>query len=85
MTSATPSVIHQAAQRQTGNEAEQVLIDLDGRWWWLPADHIRGNRPQRDYDDPVALGADGRAIPFGTPGATNLLRIAFVGDETEDY
>jgi hypothetical protein len=24
-------------------------------------------------------------VPLGTPGATNLLRIAFVGDETEDY
>ena len=24
-------------------------------------------------------------VPLGTPGATNLLRIAFVGDETEDF
>jgi hypothetical protein len=24
-------------------------------------------------------------VPLGTPGATNLLRIAFIGDETEDY
>jgi pyruvate kinase len=24
-------------------------------------------------------------VPLGTPGATNMLRIAFVGDETEDY
>ena len=24
-------------------------------------------------------------LPLGTPGATNMLRIAFVGDETEDF
>jgi len=24
-------------------------------------------------------------VPLGTPGATNMLRIAFVGDETEDF
>jgi len=24
-------------------------------------------------------------VPLGTPGATNMLRIAFVGDGSEDY
>ncbi|HMA46835.1 MAG TPA: D-alanine--D-alanine ligase family protein, partial [Frankiaceae bacterium] len=37
----------------------QVLIDLDGAWWWLPADHRRGDRPAAAYDDPGALGAEG--------------------------
>lgn len=43
----------------------QVLVDLDGRWWWLPADHRRDGRAAGVYDDPRALGADG---PF-EPGA----------------
>ena len=37
----------------------QVLIDLDGRWWWLPPDHVRGDRPAAAYDDPAGLGGDG--------------------------
>jgi D-alanine-D-alanine ligase len=40
-------------------DVTQVLIDLDGAWWWLPAGHRRDGRAQRDYDDPAALGADG--------------------------
>jgi D-alanine-D-alanine ligase len=43
----------------TERPVRQVVIDLAGRWWWLPADHARGGRPQRDYDDPRSLGADG--------------------------
>ncbi|HEV8402120.1 MAG TPA: D-alanine--D-alanine ligase family protein [Candidatus Limnocylindrales bacterium] len=42
-----------------GHAAEQVLIDLDGRWWWLPLDHRRAGRPAAAYDDPTALGASG--------------------------
>jgi D-alanine-D-alanine ligase len=42
-----------------GLQVEQVLIDLDGRWWWLPAGHRREDRPPSDYDDPTGLGADG--------------------------
>ena len=30
-----------------------------GRWWWLPADHRRADRPAAAYDDPAGLGADG--------------------------
>ena len=47
------------ALRSRGYAVAQVLLDLDGRWWWLPPDHVRDGRPQRDYDDPAALGADG--------------------------
>jgi D-alanine-D-alanine ligase len=36
-----------------------VLLDLDGRWWWLPADHRRDDRPASVYDEPTSLGADG--------------------------
>jgi D-alanine-D-alanine ligase len=36
-----------------------VLIDLDGGWWWLPADDRTGERPAAAYDAPAALGADG--------------------------
>ena len=42
-----------------GLEVRQVLIDLDGGWWWLPVDHRRDGRPGAAYDDPVALGAEG--------------------------
>ncbi len=47
------------ALRERGERVREVLIDLDGGWWWLPADHRRGDRPQAAYDDPAALGADG--------------------------
>jgi D-alanine-D-alanine ligase len=40
-------------------DVRQVLIDLDGGWWWLPGDHRREGRPASAYDDPRALGADG--------------------------
>jgi D-alanine-D-alanine ligase len=48
-----------ASLRGAGLDVEQVLIDLDGTWWWLPRDHDRGDRPPSDYDDPRALGAAG--------------------------
>jgi len=47
------------ALRADGLTVRQVLIDLEGGWWWLPADHRRGDRAGGAYDDPVALGADG--------------------------
>jgi D-alanine-D-alanine ligase len=40
-------------------KVRQVLIDLDGAWWWLPADHRRSDRPAAAYDDPAAVGAEG--------------------------
>jgi D-alanine-D-alanine ligase len=42
-----------------GLEVRQVLIGLDGTWWWLPADHRRNGRPQAAYDHPDELAADG--------------------------
>ncbi|HSL98135.1 MAG TPA: D-alanine--D-alanine ligase family protein [Candidatus Deferrimicrobiaceae bacterium] len=42
-----------------GLAVRQVLIDLDGAWWWLPDGHRRADRPPSAFDDPVALGADG--------------------------
>jgi D-alanine-D-alanine ligase len=48
-----------SALRADGLDVRQVLIDLDGRWWWLPVDHERGDRTTAVYDDPVALRADG--------------------------
>jgi D-alanine-D-alanine ligase len=43
----------------SGYSVVQWLIDLDGGWWRLPADHRRQGRPQAAYDEPVALGALG--------------------------
>ncbi len=42
-----------------GDDVRQVLVDLEGRWWWLPPDHRREGRPASAYDDPAALGGDG--------------------------
>jgi len=44
---------------EAGLDVRQVLIDLEGRWWWLPRDHRRDGRPQSAYDEPAELGADG--------------------------
>jgi D-alanine-D-alanine ligase len=43
----------------SGDDVRQVLIDLAGRWWWLPSDHRRDGRPAAAYDDPATLDADG--------------------------
>jgi D-alanine-D-alanine ligase len=47
------------ALRDAGLAVRQVLIDLGGGWWWLPPDHLRGDRPASAYDDPGSLGAEG--------------------------
>jgi D-alanine-D-alanine ligase len=47
------------ALRTAGLDVRQVLIDLEGAWWWLPSDHARGGREQSAYDAPAALGAEG--------------------------
>jgi D-alanine-D-alanine ligase len=48
-----------AALTGAGLDVRQVLLDLDGRWWWLPPDHRRDDRPASAYDDPGGLGAEG--------------------------
>jgi D-alanine-D-alanine ligase len=68
------------ALEDDGTAVERVVIDLDGAWWWLPAG-LRGGRPATDYDDPVALGAEG---PFAVGAAVDRLasavpeRLAFI-------
>ena len=47
------------ALSDAGLDVSQILIDLDGAWWWLPADHRRGDRPGAAYDDPTAVGGEG--------------------------
>jgi D-alanine-D-alanine ligase len=47
------------ALADAGATVRQVLLDLDGRWWWLPADHRRDDRLASVYDEPTKLGADG--------------------------
>ena len=47
------------ALRDLGYLVEQILVDLDGRWWRLPAEHRRDDRPAAAYDDPASLGATG--------------------------
>ncbi len=52
------------ALESIGYPVAQVLIDLGGRWWWLPSDHRRGERSPADYDNPLAMGAAG-PLPVG--------------------
>jgi D-alanine-D-alanine ligase len=47
------------ALRERGEVVREVVIDLAGRWWWLPPDHRRGDRPAASYDDPATIGGDG--------------------------
>ncbi|MEO5940107.1 MAG: D-alanine--D-alanine ligase family protein [Candidatus Limnocylindrales bacterium] len=54
----------------SGDDVRQVLIDLDGGWWWLPSEHRRDGRPAAVYDDPLALGAEG---PFSAGAALDRL------------
>jgi D-alanine-D-alanine ligase len=42
-----------------GLDVAQVVIDLDGAWWWLPAGHRREARPASAYDAPADLDAAG--------------------------
>jgi D-alanine-D-alanine ligase len=62
-----------AALAEEGHQVDQVLIDLDGAWWWLPNGHRRDGRPQADYDDPAALGAEG---PIAVGAALDRLAAA---------
>jgi D-alanine-D-alanine ligase len=48
-----------AALAGRGHPVSGWLIDLEGRWWQLPATAIDGAIPAADYDDPAALGAQG--------------------------
>ena len=48
-----------------GYRVRRTVIDLAGGWWWLPEAHRRNGRPQGDYDDPAALGAEGPLTPGG--------------------
>jgi D-alanine-D-alanine ligase len=47
------------ALADAGASVSQVLIGLDGAWWWLPGDHRRGDRTAAAYDDPASLGGEG--------------------------
>src|SRR5256885_16553905 len=73
-----------------GDDVRQVVIDLDGRWWWLPVDHRRGERPASSYDDPSALGGEaplsaGAAIDrLASAAPAPLVFIALHGPFGED-
>jgi D-alanine-D-alanine ligase len=67
-----------AALVDAGLDVTQVVIDLQGGWWWLPRDHRRGDRSPADYDDPQRLGGNGPA----TVGRTlDLLSVPDPGEE----
>jgi D-alanine-D-alanine ligase len=47
-----------------GHPVSQHLVDLDGRWWLLPAGHRRAGRPGAAYDAPASIEASG-PVPAG--------------------
>ncbi len=53
-----------AALADAGVLVRQVVIDLTGAWWWLPAEHRRSDRPPSAYDEPAGLEAEG-PVPVG--------------------
>jgi D-alanine-D-alanine ligase len=59
----------QAALADAGHAVEPTYIDLDGRWWRLPAGHRREQRPAAAYDDPAALGATGPETLYEAVGS----------------
>ena len=46
------------ALRDAGWAVTPWLIDLDGAWWRLPADHRRDGRPGSAYDDGPSMGGE---------------------------
>jgi D-alanine-D-alanine ligase len=62
-----------AALADADLQVTQVLIDLDGAWWWLPAGHRRDDRPQSAYDDPASMQAEG---PISVGAAIDRLAAA---------
>ena len=58
------------ALRAAGRRAQPVLVDLDGGWWWMPADHARAGRPPSAYDAPASLDAAG---PFTAGVAAGIV------------
>jgi D-alanine-D-alanine ligase len=81
-----------AALMDAGLDVSQVLIDLDGSWWWLPEGHRRNDRAAADYDDPASLGATG-PVTLGAaldrfagaaPGTEPVIFIALHGPFGED-
>lgn len=61
------------ALRERGHAVTAWLIDLDGRWWALPADATDPGIAPTAYDDPAALGAEG---PFNAGAALDRLAAA---------
>jgi D-alanine-D-alanine ligase len=47
----------------SGYEVERYFIDLDGRWWRMPATASRGRPRPGAFDDPTAVGAQGPMRP----------------------
>jgi D-alanine-D-alanine ligase len=47
------------ALEDLGHSVERILIDLDGRWWRLPAGTRGAADPASAWDDPAAVGASG--------------------------
>jgi D-alanine-D-alanine ligase len=59
-----------AALARLGHPLEGWLIDLDGRWWRLPAALMDASLPAPAFDDPSSLGASG---PVAAPAALGQL------------
>jgi D-alanine-D-alanine ligase len=61
------------ALASSGCDVSPVLIDLDGRWWWLPPGPPPADAAPARYDDPLQVGAEG---PFAVGEALGRLASA---------
>ena len=55
------------ALADAGYDVEQVVIDLDGAWWWLPAGHRRGGSAGDRLRRPGGARRAGPAAGRGRP------------------
>ena len=48
---------------ESGYAVERLFIDLDGRWWQMPATAASGRPRPGTFDDPAVIGAQGPWLP----------------------
>ncbi len=63
------------ALSEKGHLVDPWLIDLDGRWWRLPATALDPSLAPTAFDEPGALGATG---PYGVAAALDMLAASTV-------
>jgi D-alanine-D-alanine ligase len=69
------------ALSERGYDVSGWLIDLESRWWELPASALDGSLPATAFDDPAELGASGplpAAVALGIIGGESPKPAVFI-------